>query len=129
MPFCAQQGVTLDPNQIIAPAPTVVENIQFITPTALDIMQTPTALLIVQQTQTPTTLQQTPVAAVGSSNPNGGLIAGVVIAGVFIVAIAVFTIIGIAILFQIRKKKIDSKFPRTYNSRRISNGVRCKFAE
>ena len=122
-PFCAIPGVNIGPNQIIAPAPTVIGTVQYITrsPTAINIM-TPTALL---------ELQQTPVARndVTPDNINAGLIAGVVVSGIVVFIVTIIVIVVIVVLCQVWQKKINSKFPKTYNSRRISNGDRCKFDE
>lgn len=124
-PFCVLQGVPLGPNQVIAPAPANINDVdvQFITPTVVNIV-TPTALLTLVPQATPAVVQ----ANVENVN-NAGLVAGVVIAVIGIIAIALVAIIGLVVFFMIWKKKNDSKFPRTVNSRYISEEQRCKFDE
>lgn len=112
VPFCALQGVPLGPDQTITPAPANnTDDIQYITPITVNPI-------------TPTPALQ---ANVNDGN-NAGLIAGVVIAAIVIVALAIVATIGLVVLYLIWKKKNDSKFPRTFNSRRLSNEQkRCKF--
>lgn len=114
VPFCALQGVQLGPDQIITPAPANdTDDIQYITPTALN-----------QVTPTPA------VQANINDGSNAGLIAGVVIAAIIIVAMATVATVGFVVFYLIWKKKHNSKFPRTFNSRRLSNEQkRCKFDE
>ena len=127
VPFCAVQGVALGPNQIIAPALASI-NVQNITPTAMNPV-TPTAPLTLVPQPTPIVLPNINDVTPDNGN-NGGLIAGVVIAVVVIVAIAAVVIVGLVVFYLIWKKKNDSKFPRTFNSRRLCNvnqQQRCKF--
>lgn len=51
-PFCAQQGVTLGPDQIIDPAPTIIETVQTIS-ASLDMKPTQSGLLVIEKTPTP----------------------------------------------------------------------------
>ena len=106
VPFCALEGVPLGPDQIITPAPANdTDDIQFITPTALN------------------------QANINDGN-NTGLIAGVVIAAIIIIAMAIVAAVGFIVFYLIWKKKHNSKFPRTFNSRRVSNEqTRCKLDE
>ena len=117
----------MDPNQIVIPAPANNINVvQNITPTAVNLV-TPTApLTLVPQ---PTPVVQANINDVTPDNGNNaGLIVGVVIAVVVIIATAAVAIVGLVVFYQIWKKKNDSKFPRTFNSRRLSNKQqRCKF--
>ena len=50
--FCAQQGVTLGPDQTINPASTVVETVQTIN-ASLDTMPTQSGLLVIEKTPMP----------------------------------------------------------------------------
>ena len=109
----------LGPDQIIAPAPTVVETIQYVSSTILNTMLTPTPVLE-QGTATPTAVE-------GMSTSTTPLIAGVVVSAVLVIVIAVIIISGILIFIQLRKRKFNGEYPRTLNSRYISNGERCKF--
>ena len=100
----------MDPNQILIPvAPTVIDTLQFITPTAVELV-TPTALLEVQQT---------PVAAREPipDNVNARLIVGVTVGTVVFVIIVLIVIVGIAFLCQVRK---NNKTLGTYDSKQIS---------
>lgn len=111
-PSCAVPGVTVDPSQILMPvAPTVIDTLQFIRPTAVDLV-TPTALLEVQQT---------PVAAREPAQDNNltiGLIVGVTVGTVVLVIIIALTVIlGIVILCQGRR---NNKISGTEDSKRIS---------
>lgn len=110
----------MEPNEIIAPAPTMVDNLLNISPTITDVIQTP-GVLLVQQTPAPVECNNTPAQ-------NRGLIIGVAAGAVFAVAIIMFIIAVILILVMVKKKKAASKFPRTYNSRHASNSTRerCK---
>ena len=127
VPFCALEGVPLGPDQIeiITPAPANdTDDIRFITPTASN-----------QVTPTPSALNQvTPTPAVQASINDGkkaGLIAGVLVAAVIVIAIIIATVGFVVFLdYLIWKKKHDSKFPRTFNSRRPSEEqTLCKFYE
>ena len=106
VPFCALEGVPLGPDQIITPAPANdTDDIQFITPTALN-------------------------QANINDGDNAGLIGGVVVAAIIIIAMAIVAAVGFVIFYLIWKKKHNSKFPRTFNSRRVSNEqTRCKLDE
>ena len=128
VPFCVLQGVALGPNQIIAPALTNINNVQYIAPTAVDPV-TPTALLTLVVQPTPVMQANNITNDESPDNGNAGLIAGVVIGVVVVVAIAIIVIVGMVVFYQIWKKKNDSKFPRTFNSRRILNEERCKCSE
>ena len=112
VPFCALEGVPLD--QIITPAPgNDTDDIQYITPTALN-----------QVTPTPA------VQANINDGNNAGLIGGVVVAAIIIIAMAIVAAVGFIVFYLIWKKKHNSKFPRTFNSRRVSNEqTRCKVDE
>ena len=109
----------MGPNQIIAPAPANVD-VQYITPTAINLV-TPTAQLTLVVVQPTPAVSQANVNDVVVEPDNAGLIAGVVIAVVVIVAMALVATIGLVIFSRTWKKKNDSKFPRTFNSRRLSS--------
>ena len=109
-PFCAIPGVNIGPNQIIAPAPTVIGTVQYnITPTAINIM-TPTALL---------ELQQTPVASndvTPGDNVNAGLIAGIVVSGIVVFVLAIIAVYRKSQIFPVKnisRNKFSYKRPLT----------------
>lgn len=112
IPSCAVPGATIDPSQILAPVPTIIDTLQFITPTAVDLV-TPTALLEVQQT---------PVAAATAAVPdnfNARLIAGVTVGSIAFVIVALIAILGIVIACQARKNR-SKRIPVTFDNKRIS---------
>ena len=114
-PFCAQLGVTLGPDQIIEPAPTVmiIETVQTIN-ASLEVMPTQGGLLVIEKTPAPSnTLSGStdPSSSVDNSTTEddsdtdrrvpesdtralSGLIAGVVLVVLFvIVCTTVFSIL------------------------------------
>ena len=114
-PFCAQPGIMLGPNQMIFPTQTVTETVQYISPTG--VMITPTPMIV----------QATPAACNATASNRTGLIAGVLVGVVLILILFILIIVAVLILIQIKRKKYyNSKFPKSYNSRIISNSERCK---
>ena len=110
IPSCAVPGATIDPSQILAPVPTIIDTLQFITPTAVDLV-TPTALLEVQQTPVATATEAVP------DNFNARLIAGVTVGSIAFVIVALIVVLGIVIACQARKNKT---IPVTFDNKGIS---------
>ena len=90
VPFCVLQGVALGPNQIIAPALTNINNVQYIAPTAVDLV-TPTALLTLVVRPTPVMQANNITNDESPDNGNAGLIAGLVI-GVVVVNLVIVNV-------------------------------------
>lgn len=115
-PFCAQQGVTLGPDQIIDPAPTIIETVQTIS-ASLDMMPTQGGLLVIKKTPMPsnTLLDTTNTAAPSDPKDDSensvvperdgqtlpGIIAGVVLG---VLSVTVSTIILSVVIGLVRLK-------------------------
>jgi hypothetical protein len=108
IPSCAVPGVTIDPSQILAPFPTIIDSLQIVTPTAVGLA-TPTALLEVQQT---------PAAAsteAASDKINARLIVGVTIGSVVFIMLVLIVIVGVVVVLQARKNNKEE-----FDNKRIS---------
>ena len=116
-PFCAQQGVTLSPDQTINPAPTVIETVQTIN-ASLDTKPTLSGLLVIEKTPTPSntlsgSTSTAPSVSVDTEDDseNGGapenddqtlpgIIAGVVLVVLTVIVLTILLSIIVALVRQ-----------------------------
>jgi hypothetical protein len=138
-PFCAQEGVTLGPDQTIAPAPTVIETVQTIN-ASLDIKPTQSGILVVEKTPVPSStvsggVGTAPNVSASTENDSGngrepassdqslpGIIAGVVLV---IGTVIVSTILLSVIVVLVRQRAHQgNKIPITTTNRYLDSPER-----
>ena len=139
-PFCAQEGVALGPDQMINPAPTVVETVQIINAT-LDRKPTQSELLVIKKTPMPSNTVSGPggieissVSTEDDSVGNGresasgdqslaGIIAGVVLVVVTVIVLTILLSIIVALVRQ-RAHQGTNKIPITPTNRYLESPER-----
>ena len=137
IPFCAQEGVTLGPNQIIEPAPTVIEEIQTIN-ASVEMRPTQSGLLVIEKTPTPsnslsntdssfsvtTTEEDSDTREMRPASDNNqtlpiGLIAGIVV--IILSAVVSTILLSILVAFVRLKTKQRKKFVVTDANRYLES--------
>lgn len=139
-PFCAQQGVTLGPDQTINPAPSVVETVQTIT-ASLDAKPTQSGLLVIEKTPTPSNIilsgstSTAPSVSTDTEDDSGnrrvprnddqtlpGIVAGVVLVVLTVIVSTILLSIIVALVRQRAHK--GKKIPITTANRYLESPER-----